>query len=166
MPPKHPPQRDPGAAARRRSIAIGVSIALAAVLKTVSPGAFAQAPAARPTYRVIVHPSNATVSVDPRFVAQAFLKKIRRWPDGETIQPVDLDQNSPVRSHWSNDVLSRSVEAVRIYWQQMIFSGRELPPPEMRSDEDVVSYVLRRPGSIGYVSIGANLHGAKVLEVR
>ena len=63
-------------------------------------------------------------------------------------------------------MLSRSLEAVRTYWQQMIFSGRELPPPELRSDEEVVGYVLRRPGAIGDVSAGADLHGAKVLTLR
>ncbi|HVZ72936.1 MAG TPA: hypothetical protein VHJ20_11220 [Polyangia bacterium] len=117
------------------------------------------------TYRLIVNPSRGATTVDRAFVAQAFLKKVRRWPDGESIAPVDLDQGSSVRRLWSNDVLSRSVDAVRTYWQQMIFSGRELPPPEMRSDAEVVEYVLRRPGGIGYVSATADLRGAKVVTL-
>jgi hypothetical protein len=159
------PQRSFAAAARLRYVALCVAIVVGALLKTFDPGAFAQAPVPRPGYRLIVHPGNATSSIEQTFVAQAFLKKIHRWPDGETILPVDLDQDSPIRSRWSRDVLSRSVGAVRIYWQQMIFSGRELPPPEMRTEDDVVEYVLRRPGSIGYVSTEANLRGAKVIVV-
>jgi hypothetical protein len=117
-------------------------------------------------FRMIVNPSVQVTAVDRAFVAQAFLKKVRRWPNGDAIQPVDLDPRSPVRRSWSTEVLSRSLEAVRTYWQQMIFSGRELPPPELRSDEEVVGYVLRRPGAIGYVSARADLHGAKVLTLR
>jgi hypothetical protein len=142
-------------------------LCLAAVLVVVTAAAADRALAdVGPTYRLIANPSCPLSEVDRGFVAQAFLKKIRRWPDGEMLQPVDLDSRSAVRRTWSSDVLSRSVEAVRTYWQQMIFSGRELPPPEMRSDEEVIGYVLKRPGGIGYVSTTADLRGAKVLTIR
>lgn len=119
-----------------------------------------------PRYEMIVNPMNHADAVDRAFVAQAFLKKIRQWPDGATIQPVDLDQESELRRAWSLELLGRSVEAVKNYWEQMIFSGRDLPPPEMRSDDDVVDFVLRKPGAIGYVPVGTNLRGARVISVR
>ena len=142
-----------------------------ALLCTV-PSAVANANANAPqgetgqaVYRLIVHPDNPITSVERGFAAQAFLKKIRRWPGGETLQPVDLDQGSPVRRRWSEDVLSRSVEAVKSYWQQMIFSGRALPPPEVTNDQQVIDFVLHRAGGIGYVSSRANLRGTKVVAI-
>jgi hypothetical protein len=146
----------------RRAV-VCMAMIVGGVSATGAERAFAEVPQ---TYRLIANPSCPVSSVDRGFVAQAFLKKIRRWPDGEAIQPVDLDSRSAVRRNWSADVLSRSVEAVRTYWQQMIFSGRELPPPEMRSDDEVVGYILKRPGAIGYVSSTADLRGAKVLTLR
>jgi len=62
-------------------------------------------------------------------------------------------------------VLKRSVEAVKGYWQQRIFSGHDVPPPEFDSDDDVVKYVLKHEGAVGYVSGNANLNGSKVLTV-
>jgi hypothetical protein len=117
-----------------------------------------------PGFRLIVNPLNPVKVVARFFVEQAFLRKVRRWPNGEVIQPVDLDPQSPVRRRWSGEALGRSVEAVRSYWQQMIFSGRDLPPPEMSSEREVVNYVLKNPGSVGYVSVGADLRGAKTIE--
>lgn len=157
----------------RRSVSLRV-LAICAVmvgaslfrLSGFSSPARAQPESAARGYRIIVHPGNPIASVDRAFVTQAFLKKIQQWPDGEAIQPVDLDQNSPVRRQWSTDVLRRSVSAVKSYWQQMIFSGRNLPPPELGSDQDIVSYVLRKPGAVGYVSTVADLRGAKILEVK
>lgn len=116
-----------------------------------------------PAFHLIVNPANPATAVDRAFVAQAFLKKVRRWPDGHTIQPVDLTRDSAVRRQWSLDLLGRSVDAVKNYWQQLIFAGRDLPPPELPSDTDVVTYVLQNPGAIGYVSGGTPLRGAKVL---
>ena len=115
------------------------------------------------SFHVIINPANPATVVDRAFVAQAFLKKVRRWPDGQTILPVDLTRDSSVRRQWSLDLLGRSVEAVKNYWQQLIFAGRDLPPPELPSEGDVVSYVLHNPGAIGYVSASAQLHGTKVL---
>jgi hypothetical protein len=124
----------------------------------------ADEPAAAP-YVVIVHPSNASVTVSRQFLEDAFLKKVTLWPQGQVILPADLAASSRVRRKFTEEILRRSVGAVRAYWQQRIFSGRDLPPPEFGSDDEVVSYVLRHGGSIGYVSGGANLKGAKTLTL-
>jgi ABC-type phosphate transport system substrate-binding protein len=118
-----------------------------------------------PFYVVIVHPNNPTTGVDRKFLSDAFLKKTTRWDHGEVIRPVDQAPDSPVRRKFSEDVLRRSVAAVRSYWQQVIFAGRDVPPPELGSDDDVVKYVLKYPGSVGYVTGGADLNGAKVISV-
>jgi ABC-type phosphate transport system substrate-binding protein len=122
---------------------------------------------APPTFRVIVHPDLPYSSLERRVVADLFLKKATRWPSGEAARPVDLASESPVRQRFSDEVLGRSVAAVKSYWQQLIFAGRGVPPPELGSDEEVLSFVARHPGSIGYVSGGGGgLSGAKVLSVR
>lgn len=149
-------------------VVLAFSLALAAGLRPASPLAVATAHAAPgtvapPPFHLIVNPTNPASTVDRAFVAQAFLKKVRHWPDGQTILPVDLARDSTVRRQWSLDLLGRSVEAVKNYWQQLIFAGRDLPPPELPSDTEVVTYVLHNPGAIGYVSGVAPLHGAKVL---
>jgi len=148
---------------RAALVAVGTAAALLIVAALAAPHARAESSGA---YRLVVHPSNGAREVDRSFVAQAFLKKITHWPNGDTIEPVDLDQRSPVRRRWSDEVLNRSVEAVKSYWQQMIFSGRALPPPEVTNDQQVIDFVLHRAGGIGYVSADANLRGARTLSLR
>ena len=126
----------------------------------------ADAQPAPPAYRVITHPGNVDTTVERKFLAHAFLKKTTTWSDGEAIHPVDLPGSSPVRRRFSEDVLERPVAAVRSYWQQLIFSGRGLPPPEMDGDEAVLRYVTKHPGAVGYVSGTADVRSAKVLNIR
>jgi ABC-type phosphate transport system substrate-binding protein len=126
----------------------------------------AAAPPRAAAYRIICHPSNPDDLPTRQFLEDAFLKRTTRWPSGEKIRPVDLAPSSPVRRQFSDEVLRRPVEAVRSYWQQRIFAGRELPPPEVDDDEEVVKFVLRHPGAVGYVSGGASLGGVKVLTVK
>jgi ABC-type phosphate transport system substrate-binding protein len=116
-------------------------------------------------YKIIVNPANPAGSLDRKFVEDAFLKKVTTWPDGSVIHPVDLPASSPVRRRFSEDVLERSVDAVRVYWQQRIFAGRDLPPPELENDAEVIKYVLKYDGAIGYVSEGAGSSPSKVVAV-
>lgn len=117
-------------------------------------------------YRVIVNPANPITEVDRDYLANVFLKRITRWPNSELIRPVDQNADAVVRRRFTEHVMGRSVSAIRNAWEQAIFAGRDVPPPELDSDEAVVSYVLRNPGAVGYVSTQANVDGARVLQVR
>ncbi|HEY3821333.1 MAG TPA: hypothetical protein VGL81_29405 [Polyangiaceae bacterium] len=119
-----------------------------------------------PSFQVIVHPDSAVGAVDRKFLEDAFLKKVTTWPSGDVIRPADLPTDSPVRRAFTRAVLERSVEAVKGYWQQRIFSGRDVPPPELESDEAVVKFVLGHPAGIGYVSGTAKLEGCRTVEIR
>jgi len=120
----------------------------------------------RPAFRVIVNPDNPAAQVERKFVADAFLKKVSRWPDNELLKPVDRGADSRERERFSDEVLGRSVAAVKSYWQQLIFSGRGVPPAELDSDENVVNYVVKHRGAIGYVSAAADVGRAKVVTLR
>jgi ABC-type phosphate transport system substrate-binding protein len=117
-------------------------------------------------FRILIHPENPVSSVHKDFVTDVFLKRITRWSDGEMARPVDQRAASNVRNGFSESVLRRSVAAVKRYWQQRIFSGRDLPPPELDDDEAVVRYVLKHRGAIGYVSTSAKIDRAKAVSVQ
>lgn len=117
-------------------------------------------------YRVIVHVDSRVRAASREFVTNAFLKRVTRWEDGVTLYPVDLSPDSAVRQRFSHHVLRRSVDAVRNYWQQQIFSGRGLPPPELDSEEAVVRYVSKHRGGIGYVGGNTELEGVRVIAVQ
>jgi ABC-type phosphate transport system substrate-binding protein len=139
-------------------------LALLLALTAVAPTLAADEPPA-PPYRVIVHPTNPVSSVDRQFLADAFLKKVKRWPGDEVIRPADLLLRDATRKEFTKRVLSRSIDAVKAYWQQQIFSGRDVPPPEFEDQAKVIAYVLKHPGAVGYISGTGSLAGAKVVRV-
>lgn len=143
---------------------VGAALGAVALCAGLAPVASQSAP--KGGYQIIRNPSNPIEAVDRQFLEDAFLKKRTAWPDGAMIRPVDLGPGSAARRRFSDDVLKRPVDAIRSYWQQRIFAGRELPPPELGSDADVVRFVLRERGAIGYVSSGAALDGARPLTIK
>lgn len=117
-------------------------------------------------YRVIVHVENDITEIDRTLLRDLYLKKSTRWSDDVAVKPVDLAPTLAARRKFSQDVLGRSVSAVKSYWQQMLFGGRDVPPPELDGDMQVLAYVQKNRGAVGYVSATADVTGVKTVRVK
>jgi ABC-type phosphate transport system substrate-binding protein len=138
-------------------------LAVAAVSSTA--GAPSLASAEETSFRVIVHPSNPADEVTRRELSELFLKKTSRWPGGEAVHPVEPPEGSMTRAYFLSSVVGKSAFAVKMFWNRRVFEGRDVPPVEKRSDDEVVAYVRATPGAIGYVSPAAAVSGVKVLPI-
>jgi hypothetical protein len=154
--------RDRSLAHRRRTALSWLAVGL---VLSVTRGALSEPSESGGSFRVIVNPENEIRSISRELLANAFLRNVRDWDNGVGIQPVDLLPGSPIRADFSQRILLRSVAAVRSYWQQRIFSGRGVPPPELESDAAVVRYVIGNRGAVGYVSKSTELGAARVIAV-
>src|SRR6476469_2038996 len=112
---------------------------------------------AEPSYRIIINPENPTTSISRATLSKIFLKSQTSWSNGNRIMPVDLRVTNRVRDALSRYVHGRSATVIKNWWNQQIFAGKGVPPPELSSDAKVVAYVLANPGAIGYVAADANV---------
>lgn len=112
--------------------------------------------AAEPAFQVIVHPEVVGTKIPRAVLAAIFLKEATHWGDGRPATPVDQSLRSPVRAAFSEDVLEKPVDGVPAFWHRKIGQGVR-PPIVKTSDEEVITYVARTGGSIGYVSLSASL---------
>ena len=122
---------------------------------------FMAVPAAAQDFKVIVNSANGVTELSAAVTLKIFLKEVTKVPNGTASTPIDQNKASAVRAAFSKTVIGRPVTAVETFWQQQLFSGKELPPAVKASDDDVVAFVKATPGGIGYVSAGANVVGSK-----
>ena len=116
-------------------------------------------------FQVIVNQDNAVSSMTRVEITRLFLKKMTRWHDGVNVTPVDLPIDSAVRDEFSRVVMERSTQNVSAYWRRALFSGRASPPRSLATDSEVVAFVSKNRGAIGYVSASSPLDGVKRLTV-
>lgn len=116
-------------------------------------------PASAQGFTVVVNEANPASSFTKDEVSRIFLKKTMQWPAGGAITAVDQARGSSVRESFSKAIHGRSASAIESHWQQQIFGGRDVPPPEKSSDADVLAFVRGNAGAIGYVTSGAALGG-------
>jgi ABC-type phosphate transport system substrate-binding protein len=139
-----------------------IGIALLSALLLVTAGSIGAEDGA---YKVIVNPANPTTQLTRLKLGEMFLKKEKRWADGQPVFPVEPSLKSATRQRFTQEVFAKSTIAVSAYWQQMIFSGKGVPPPEKSSDAEIVAFVRDTPGAIGYVGPGADLSGVKIVTI-
>lgn len=133
-----------------------VRLAFAAALWLL--GAAPPRVAAVDDFLVIVHPSVSGSSIKRADLAAVFLRKAARWGGGGRAVPVDQSGTSPVRKAFSDGVLQLPVAQVVQYWQKQMFAASPLrPPPVKGSDAEVIGFVAKTEGAVGYVSAGTAL---------
>ena len=115
-------------------------------------------------FQVVANPSVALDQVTAGDLSKVFQKKSGDLA-GVKVVPVDLGGDSPTREAFSQAVHGRSASAIESYWQQQIFSGKDVPPDQMGSDAEVLSFVASTPGAVGYVSASADVSSVQVIQV-
>lgn len=117
-------------------------------------------------FRVVVNKANPVSSLTRAQLSAIFMRRMRSWPDGTEIRPVDHRAGALVRERFSRAVHGKSVAYVTRYWQRVIFAGRGIPPPVAQSNAAVLDVVSANRGAIGYVDANTPIAGElKVIEV-
>ena len=131
----------------------------------VAVGFVAGAPLYGFEVNVIVNPSSAAASTTMAELKAVFLEKKTSLSDGSRVQPVLLTR-SPGYQDFSEHILGKTTSSLETYYRSMVFSGTGMLPKMLASDDQVVAYVAKTKGAIGYVSASANVTGVKVLKVK
>lgn len=116
----------------------------------------------KPVLLVIAHPQTPVERLTLEQLSSIYLAKMKTWPDGSKIVPVNREASSSVRALFSKAVFNEPPEALTDYWTKLQFKG-EKPPLIQESDNGAVLFVQRVPGAIAYVTQGTPLVGVKVL---
>jgi ABC-type phosphate transport system substrate-binding protein len=117
-------------------------------------------------FRIVGNPRVPISSLSKSAVSDIFMKRISKWDDGTPIVVVDQTPDSPARISFTTAVYNKNVTAIVSYWQQQIFAGRNVPPVEQSTEQEVLNTLRNTPGAIGYVSDKLTIQGLKVIEIR
>jgi ABC-type phosphate transport system substrate-binding protein len=122
--------------------------------------------ASETSYVVIVNPTNPVTELDRNFVRDVFLKKSTDWGGGSTAHPIDLASKFPARGQFLREVIRKTPAQLKLYWNQRIFSGKGVPPPQSDSVTAVIEYVASHPGAIGYIPAASDPGKTKIVRLK
>jgi hypothetical protein len=126
--------------------------------------AVAAAPSAS-TLKLIANESvtASTISIDE--VKEVFLFTAPSFRNGDRIVPV-LEEGGPAHELFLKEYVRKSDAALQTYYRSLVFTGKAKLPKILRTDAEVVAYVAKTRGAVGYVRAETDSPGTKTLHVK
>lgn len=115
--------------------------------------------------KIIANPSVKASSVSAADLKSVFLEEKSSFSDGSHAEPV-LAKGGAAHDAFLKEYLDKSDDALQRYYRSLVFTGKGSLPKTVGSDAEVVAYVAKTKGAIGYVSPGSAADGVKVLDVK
>lgn len=126
------------------------AFALALILVPTSSAQAVQSSTAD-TVVVVVSTDSPVTEISRLHLADLYLGRTTRFPNGEPAEPIDQGTTSAARADFYQQYLGRSLAEIKAHWSRLIFTGRGRPPRDVPSGEDVRRLVAENPGTIGYI---------------
>ena len=115
--------------------------------------------------KVIANSSVGASSVSADELKGVFLGTKTSLSDGSHVEPVLL-KSGAVHEAFLKEYVGKTDDALNTYYRSLVFTGKGSMPKAFASDADVVSFVEKTKGAIGYVGAGASAGSAKTLDVK
>jgi ABC-type phosphate transport system substrate-binding protein len=84
-------------------------------------------------------------------IADIFLGKTSRFPDGSAAIPVDQAESSAERAEFYTRYAGKSAVEMKMHWSKLIFTGRGQPPRELQDPATVKALLANNPAAISYL---------------
>jgi hypothetical protein len=116
-------------------------------------------------FKVIANPSVTSSAVSAADLKGVFLATKTSLSDGSHAEPV-LVKSGPAHEAFLKEYLGKTDSALQTYYRSLVFTGKGSMPKTVNSDDEVVAYVAKTKGALGYIGAAVAPAGVKVLEVR
>lgn len=100
---------------------------------------------------VIINPGNPLMSLTREQLIDIYMGRSTHFPGGRATWPIDLPDDSPVRSGYYEKLVSKSVTQINAFWARLMFSGRATPPHVLADPLSVIQQVAHNPDAIAYI---------------
>lgn|SRR5579863_2872296 len=114
--------------------------------------------------KVIANPSVRADSITVAELKSVFLEEKKSLSDGSHVEPV-LSKGGEAHEAFLKRYLGKNDDGLQNFYRTLVFTGTGAMPKALASDVDIIHYVAKTKGAIGYVSMDAPLQGVKVLMI-
>jgi len=134
-------------------------------LFTAALCSFASVAARAADVKLIANASVTASSVSADELKGVFLATKSSLSDGSHVEPVLL-KSGATHEGFVKQYLGKTDAALETYYRSLVFTGKGSMPKMLASETEMVEFVAKTKGAIGYVSAGTSPGAAKPIEVK
>jgi ABC-type phosphate transport system substrate-binding protein len=107
--------------------------------------------------------SDTSLSKDD--IKNIYLGKKSSWSDNTKITFVTLS-DSDIQKSFLKEYINKTPSQFNTYWKKLVFTGKGKMPKSFDSDADLIDFVSKTDGALGYVSASSESDDVKVIKVQ
>ena len=118
---------------------------------------------------IVANPQVADATIDQAAIKNIFLGRKKAWEDGARITLATLSVQA-TKSDFLKQYVGKTVSQFDTYWKRLVFSGKAPLPKMFESEEELLAFVAKTAGAIGYISnarttSGEDVDGCRIIKV-
>jgi ABC-type phosphate transport system substrate-binding protein len=113
---------------------------------------------------VLVNGASTVAGISEDDLKDYYLGKKASWPDGSKVTVVVLKDGASHESLMKK--LGKSTSQFSTGWKKLVFTGKGSMPEQVGSEDELVAFVAKTPGSIGYADAGKVKDGVKAIPTK
>jgi ABC-type phosphate transport system substrate-binding protein len=114
----------------------------------------------------VVSAKSTITALTPGQLADIFLGRTTRLPDGSRAVPIDQQEDSPMREQFYSRFAGKSQAQLKAHWSKIIFTGRGQPPRQVAGGAEARRAIADNPSAIGYLDPRQVDSSVRVLALR
>lgn len=114
---------------------------------------------------LIANPGVAVSELSSSEVKSVFLGKTGNWDDGSRIV-LSMLKGGDVSAEFLKSNVKKSQKQFGTFWKKAVFSGTGEMPADFDTESDLIMFVSRTPGAVGYVDEASVNESVKVITIK
>jgi len=114
---------------------------------------------------VIANPGVGVSAVAADDLKAIFLLTRTALADGSHVEPV-LAKGGPAHEAFLSRFLGKGDTALQTYYRSLVFTGKGSMPRTIATDDEMIAYVAKTKGAVGYIHAEPTVTSVKVLTIK
>ena len=111
---------------------------------------------------VVVSKDSITKELNSKQIANIFLSRTNRFPNGEKSTPIELKAGG-IRSNFYKRISGKNPNQLAAYWTTLIFTGKGRPPKSYNDINDLIERIKIDPRTIAYLNVDQVTDAMKIV---
>jgi hypothetical protein len=100
---------------------------------------------------VVIGNKTELKSLKKKSLINVFKGRLNSWNNGTVVIIILPSQKNENSSEVAKIIYGTTVKGMQKFWLSLVFQGRSNPPVFLDTDEEIIKYVQKNPGSIGII---------------
>lgn len=114
---------------------------------------------------IVANPGINLTEISHEDLSRIYLMTKTALPGTGKLEPV-LEKSGQVHNLFLKTYIGRSDSALMTYYRSLLFTGRGSIPKSFTSDSEILDYVAKTRGAIGYAPSSAVTSAVKILKIK